>query len=325
MQEIGIFASTRCGYCCSDASSISHYYRLYTRRSVTESYLELIEFLGGRRCGHLYYTPCTENSCCQLQSVRIPIATFSASKSQRKALARALPHISRIDTLKAREISPEMLDREFALFQKYQERIHGEDLVDTTFRGFYDFLVNSPVDTCHQLYYGTSRDQDGNGRDADLLVGVGVLDRLSTHYLSSLYFFYDPDYWGTRHSKTTDGKAIITSAGQSISIGTAATLLEIQYGRQLGIRYYTLGLYSNDCEKLWYKTRFGPAEVFRAGCPCRASAAVPASDSTTTVDVGTPSPTEEDPWKNNWKPLVRTSACNCKGKGHLHEAVPWPS
>lgn len=84
----------------------------------------------------------------------------------------------------------------------------------------------------------------GAGRGGDQqckqrLVAVGILDRTPS-YVSSVYFYYDPDIQ---------------------SMGTYGALREIEYTRSLGVEYYTLGYYMEGCQKLEYKARFKPNEV----------------------------------------------------------------
>lgn len=228
---LGVF-SQECGYC--KGAGVSHYYGIdRVDDDADDVYADFIETHGGRRCGALFYTPCMQRSCCPLYSLRVPTSALSVSKSQRKAVSRAMRHVCSIEIVAASELSRDLLQREFAIYLRYQAVIHGDS--KATMRSFGEFLVASPVNTLHQLYWS-------NGQ----LVAVGVLDCLVNRYVSSVYFFYDPDYW----------------RGKSCSIGTAAAILEMQWARDNSYSYYTLGLYSSTCPKLAYKARFGPSERF---------------------------------------------------------------
>ncbi|WFC99551.1 arginyltransferase [Malassezia yamatoensis] len=90
--------------------------------------------------------------------------------------------------------------------------------------------------------------------DRGKLIAVGVLDILP-HCVSSVYFFYDPDYshW---------------------QLGKIGALNEIALARRWNrngadsLRYYYLGTsdshsgyYIHDCQKMRYKSQYGPCEV----------------------------------------------------------------
>ncbi|XP_022242389.1 arginyl-tRNA--protein transferase 1-like isoform X3 [Limulus polyphemus] len=81
------------------------------------------------------------------------------------------------------------------------------------------------------------------------LIAVGVLDILVS-CVSSVYFFYDPDY-------------------SFLSLGTYAALREIAFCRELhreapGIRYYYMGFYIHSCPKMKYKGNYYPSFLL---CP----------------------------------------------------------
>lgn len=76
------------------------------------------------------------------------------------------------------------------------------------------------------------------------LIGVGVIDVLPSG-VSSVYFFYDPDY-------------------SQLSLGKLSALKEIEYCRKRGLEYYYLGFYIHDSPKMKYKGEYQPAELL---CP----------------------------------------------------------
>jgi arginine-tRNA-protein transferase len=106
----------------------------------------------------------------------------------------------------------------------------------TSFASFYRFLVESPLDTYHQLYYVH-----------DKLLAVGVVDVVPNQGLSSVYAFYDP-HW----SKTL------------CPLGKYVTLHEIDYAKQHNLPYYYLGYYIHSCPKMKYKADYRPSELL---CP----------------------------------------------------------
>ncbi|CAM9476179.1 unnamed protein product, partial [Heterosigma akashiwo] len=141
----------------------------------------------------------------------------------------------------------------FALYKKYQMRVHGDKEEDVTEKSFTRFLVNSPLafpspaglvrvpfGSYHMLY----PPQPG------ALVAVGVVDVLP-RCLSSVYAFYDPDY---RH----------------LVLGKLTALKEIEWVRRAaaaarpGLRFYYLGYYIHDCPKMRYKGEYAPSALL---CP----------------------------------------------------------
>lgn len=137
----------------------------------------------------------------------------------------------------------------FALYKKYQIKIHNDEEEDLTPEKFERFLVDSPLfdprppseiapgtlpyGTYHQLYR-----MDGK------LIAVGVIDLLPSG-LSSVYLFYDPD-------------------DRQLVLGKYTALREVQYCQEKGLKYYYMGFYNHKCEKMKYKGDFSPSDLL---CP----------------------------------------------------------
>jgi arginine-tRNA-protein transferase len=80
-----------------------------------------------------------------------------------------------------------------------------------------------------------------------VLIAVGVVDVLPES-LSSVYFFYDPRY-------------------RKYSLGVYGALREIEFVKQKlvqGMRYYYLGFYIQDSQKMVYKGEYMTSEIL---CP----------------------------------------------------------
>mmetsp|Transcript_8327 Transcript_8327/g.14137 ORF Transcript_8327/g.14137 Transcript_8327/m.14137 type:complete len:617 (-) Transcript_8327:148-1998(-) len=166
----------------------------------------------------------------------------------------------------------------FALYKKYQMRVHGDKEEDVTEKSFTRFLVNSPLfnQNGQNPVAPEAREKDGGGgeegagepftvtdalvrvpfgsyhmlyRHDGALVAVGVVDVLP-RCLSSVYAFYDPDY---RH----------------LVLGKLTALKEIEWVRRAaaarpGLRFYYLGYYIHDCPKMRYKGEYAPSALL---CP----------------------------------------------------------
>ena len=79
------------------------------------------------------------------------------------------------------------------------------------------------------------------------IVAVGIIDILP-NYLSSVYLYYDTDY-------------------QFLDLGVVTAILEIEYARSFhdlidnNFKYYTLGFYSENVQKLRYKGFYHPSQI----------------------------------------------------------------
>jgi arginine-tRNA-protein transferase len=71
-------------------------------------------------------------------------------------------------------------------------------------------------------------------------IGIGFLDIGETS-LSSIYFFFDTDY-------------------NKLSLGIYSALKEIEYAKNIGLKYYYLGYYIKELSSMNYKSQFKPYE-----------------------------------------------------------------
>jgi len=199
-------------------------------RVTTEEYGHLLAH-GFRRSGALVYRPrCT--GCAACVPVRVVVDRFIPSRSQRRVWRRNRD-------LTVVEGAPRFDEERYRLYRRYQHEQHDDSMEEPgppmeARASFSRFLVDSPVVTRHHDY-----------RDGDLLVGVGVVDRLSDA-LSSVYYYFDPEAGGR-------------------SLGTYSVLWEIELCRSLGLPYHYLGYWVRDCPKMAYKGRFQPLEYLVGG------------------------------------------------------------
>jgi arginine-tRNA-protein transferase len=178
-----------------------------------------------RRVGAcLYTTACA--TCRACEGLRIPVADFRPSKSQRRLLNR-WRDVGRIE-YGAPTFSEEKLD----LFNRHKvERGLNTDDDRMTEQGYVGWLVHSCFQTMEMRYFLEDR-----------LVGVGIVD-LGQTALSSVYFYFDPD-----------------PAFAKYSPGTYSVLQEIAFGARTGRHHLYLGLYVAGCSHLNYKANFHPHE-----------------------------------------------------------------
>ena len=182
---------------------------------------------GFRRSGKVVYQP-TCRGCRRCISLRVPVATFQPSKSQRRTWRKNQDLVV--------TVGPAEPDEErFRLYRKYVTEWHGKSAADgdddASYESFVSFLYDSPVDTLEWQY------RDGAGR----LIGVGLCDR-SDASLSSVYFYHDP-------------------ADARRGIGTFGALYEIEECRRLGAAHYYLGYWVDGCPAMSYKATYRPHEI----------------------------------------------------------------
>jgi arginine-tRNA-protein transferase len=195
-----------------------------------------------RRSGHVLYQPVCRG-CRQCTPLRVPVATFRPSKSQRRCARRNAD-------LAVSTGRPTATDEKYDLYRRYQLGWHGPRAADAdapggapSRDGFESFLYDSPVDSLEFEY------RDPSGR----LLAVGICDACAAS-LSSVYFYFDP-----------------ADAGRGL--GTFGAVREIAWAAERGVPHYYLGYYVRDCPSMAYKATFRPYELLGPDGAWRAPAA----------------------------------------------------
>jgi arginyl-tRNA--protein-N-Asp/Glu arginylyltransferase len=183
---------------------------------------------GWRRFGPVYFRPaCVE--CAECVSLRVDVARFAASKSQRRAM-RACARLRRVVS------HPTVDDARLALYARWhasRERARGWDANPQT-RERYALELGFPHPCAQEAAF---YDDEAAGA----LVGVGLYDA-TPRALSAAFFYYDPEY-------------------ARLSLGTANVVGLIEDARASGRTHVYLGYRVSGCASLAYKAAFGPHEL----------------------------------------------------------------
>ncbi len=183
----------------------------------------LLTQAGFRRSHDVVYRPACP-ACQACVPVRVPVARFAPSRSQRRA------HRRNQDLTATLEV-PEPIAEHYVLFQRYQAARHAESDMVTMSEVAFRAMVSEGGAT---LQFLTLRNAAGD------LQGVLLADRLPDGF-SAVYSFYNPD-------DLTRG------------LGTFLVLQLIAAAQSLGLPHVYLGYWIAASPKMAYKALFQPQE-----------------------------------------------------------------
>lgn len=189
--------------------------------------LDSLTAAGFRRTYSAAWRPACQG-CDACVPVRIPVAAFRPSRSQRRVRRRNAD-------LRARECPPFGTLEQYGVFRAYESSRHGGDMAAMGFGEFRAMIEDTPADTRMAEF----RDADGR------LAAAALLDRVADG-LSAVYTFFAP-------------------GRERASPGVYAVLWLVSRARALGLPYVYLGYWIRDCPKMAYKTRFRPLEALVGG------------------------------------------------------------
>lgn len=179
--------------------------------------------MGFRRSGrHVYRPNCA--ACRDCAPVRIPVAQFAPSRSQRRCLARNADL-----SIAARPAG--RTDESFDLYRRYVETRHAGGGMDDPTEADFDAFLSCPW----------SQTQFVEFRHDGRLMAIAVTDVLPDAY-SAVYTFYDP---------------VEAARG----LGTLGILSQASLARDAGLDYLYLGFWLDGHPKMDYKKGFRPLEV----------------------------------------------------------------
>lgn len=181
---------------------------------------------GFRRSGKFVYRPHCEQ-CNACIPVRLPVADFEVSRSQKRAYKQHQNLDASVSTI-AFDAA------QFALYKAYQIARHEADTKEDGAEEYRNFLVQSNVDSL-----SISFTLDG------ILKIVSVVDIVEDG-VSAVYTFYE-------------------SADTKASYGTYSIMWLINWCKALKLPYLYLGYWIENSRKMAYKENFGPQEALIDG------------------------------------------------------------
>jgi arginine-tRNA-protein transferase len=212
----------RCTYLPQQIASLE--YRVFDELgpAVFQSLLER----GWRRFGNYCFRPaCT--ACGECRSIRVDVANFRLSKSQRRTLGRNRHIRVQWRRPQATQVHVDLLNA----WQANMSRCKGWAPMVMTRDEYEQSFLGPP---CSFGY-------EGRYFDGDRLVGVGLVDLLPDS-LSSVYFYHDP-------------------AWRPLAPGIFSVLQEIEFCRANGLPHLYLGYWIAGCRSMAYKDQYRPHEL----------------------------------------------------------------
>jgi arginine-tRNA-protein transferase len=197
------------------------------RETITPQTYQALTEQGFRRSGgHLYRPHC--RTCQACVPTRIPVAEFSARRSQRRAVRRNADITVQVHRATYAR-------RFYELYDRYITGRHSDgDMFPPSRDQFRSFLLSQWSDTLFVCGYLD-----------DTLVSVAVTDRQADG-LSAIYTFFEPEL-------------------PERSLGVWSVLQQIFLAQRLHLPHLYLGYWIRDSDKMRYKVDYRPVELYLNG------------------------------------------------------------
>lgn len=194
--------------------------------NANKTFATAVIYRGWRRFGKYYFHPIC-NGCNECKSIRIDVDNYIYTKSQKKSIKRNKETQIIIQ-------KPTLTKAHLDLYNKYHSYKHDKDdwkHRTISQREYHENFVDGAQDFGKEVLYI----QD------DKLIGVDLIDVLDDG-ISSIYFYYDPDY-------------------SRLSLGTYSLLYQINLAKILDLKWIYIGYWVDGCKAFAYKPKFQPQEL----------------------------------------------------------------
>lgn len=195
-------------------------------QNATKEFNTAVIHRGWRRFGRYYFHPICEG-CNECKSLRIHVNQFTMTKSQKKAKSRNKD--TQIIVQK-----PTISQMHIELYNKYhnfKSQKDGWKQKSISSRDYMENFVEGAGEFGKEVLY--IKDQK--------LIGVDLIDVMEDG-ISSIYFFYDPDY-------------------ARLSLGTYSLIYQIELAKILDLEWIYLGYWVDGCQAFAYKPNFKPQQI----------------------------------------------------------------
>jgi len=209
----------KCSY-LADKEQTMHYKIIDNATNKTNQ--ALIE-RGYRRFGKMFFRPLCKD-CNECQSIKIDVKNYTFSKSARRVMRKAKDIQSYIQ-------QPSLSQEHLELFEKfhlYMKDKKGWDHTAVTPEHYFSSFVDGAGEFGYEILYFYEKK----------LIGVDLIDILDDG-ISSIYFYYDPDF-------------------AHFSLGKLSLYNQIKYAQQSNKEWIYLGYYVENCPSLSYKASYKP-------------------------------------------------------------------
>ena len=189
---------------------------------------DVLAAAGFRRVENWVYRPaCPQCNACT--PWRVDVSGFSPTQS----MARI---IQRNNDLTRTISSPDPKEEHYALFKSYVKTRHSDgQMAKMNQHEFRSMIRNSPIETVLVSY-----------KDRESRLVASILVDIQSDGLSAVYSFFDPTL-------------------KSLSLGTFMILDLIAVAMESQLDWLYLGYFVKGSQKMSYKARFEPAEIFQNG------------------------------------------------------------
>jgi arginine-tRNA-protein transferase len=214
----------KCPY-LDDKSQRVHYKYI---NGCTKEYSHKLTSIGYRRFGNFFSRPiCVD--CQECQSIRIDANSYQLSKSARRVIRKN-------QNTKVILQKPTISDSHIELYNKFHKFKEGKNdwtFNKTNYETYFSSFVEGHKNFGKEVLYF----------DNDKLIGVDLIDIIEDG-ISSIYFYYDPDY-------------------MHLALGKYSLYYQIDLANRLGLEWVYLGYYVSECSSLKYKADYKPYQTLR--------------------------------------------------------------